>query len=225
MKRLLFFLVGFFLFSQSYSQDPELFKTWYLYSIYLEGHQDPYNIWEVEPAIFPTLIITEDLQYSGEGACNTFNGQFSYNNGLLFIDSFIPTTNTCDFQSHTQFETYYFSFFLEETDLQIGYVTETDLMINSPIFMSMHFSSVPLGISDNIISDVKIYPIPVSDKLNIDLEKDEFEKIMIYSIAGKKVLEMINIENPINVSSLSKGMYFLEIISSEGRNVQKFIKN
>lgn len=225
MKRILFFLIGFFLVSQSYGQNQELFKTWYLYSINLEGQQEPYNIWEVEPAISPTLTIAENLEFSGEGACNTFDGQYSYEDGILFIDSFNPTEYTCDFQSHTQFETYYFSFFMEGTDTQIDFLSETGLVINSPLFMSMQFSSQPLGVSENAISEVKIYPNPTSGKLFITLEKDKLEKIMIYSITGEKVTEAINIGNEIDVASLSNGMYFLEIISSEGRSVQKFIKN
>lgn len=48
---------------------------------------------------------------------------------------------------------------------------------------------------------------------------------MIFSMSGKKVLEVSNIENSINVSLLSNGIYFLKIISSEGRDFQKFIKN
>ena len=225
MKRLLIFLIGFFLLSQSYSQNPELFKTWYLYSIYLEGQQDAYNIWEVEPSIYPSLTITEGLEYSGQGACNTFSGQFSYNNGLLFIDSFIPTNNTCDFQSHIQFESYYFSFLMEGTDLQIDYIDETGLILSSPLFQSMQFSSVPLGTSENIISEVKLYPNPASDKLFISFKNSNLDKIMVYSISGEKVLEVLDFENSIDVSRLSKGMYFLEIISAEGRMVQKFIKN
>lgn len=225
MKRILLFLMGFFILSQSYSQDRELFKTWYLYSINLEGQQEPYNIWEVEPSISPTLTITENLEFSGEGACNTFDGQYSYQYELLFIDNFNPTEYTCDFQSHTQFESYYFSFFMEGSDTQISLLSETTLILESPIFMSMQFSSYPLGISDNTAADVKIYPNPTSDKLNISLEKAKFEKFRIYSITGEKVLEEINIGNEIDVSSLSKGMYFLEIITSEGINIQKFIKN
>lgn len=224
MKRFLFFLFGFFVLSQGYSQDPELFKTWYLYSINLEGQQEPYDIWKIEPVIHPTLTITPDLQFSGVGACNTFYGQYSYQNGLLYVDSFTQTTNTCDFQSHTQFEGYYFSFFNVGADSQINYLTVNNLTIESPLFQSMQFSKYPLGISENKISDVKLYPNPASDELFISLEKDRIEKILIYSISGKKVLEVINIENSIDVSPLANGMYFVEIISSEGRSVEKFVK-
>lgn len=226
MKQFVLFLFGLFFFSQSYGQDPELFKTWYLTSIYLEGQQVPYYISEVDPEINPTLTITEDLQYAGVAACNTFTGQYSYQNELLYVENFDPTNNTCNFQSHTQFEDYYFSFFMEETDTQIGYLSETYLILNSPIFTSMHFSDQPLGLAeDEKIIDIKLYPNPSSDKLMISSEIDKFKKMKIYSISGEKVLEVIDVENTIDISSLSKGMYFLEIISSEGRDIQKFVKN
>lgn len=157
---------------------------------------------DVEPSISPTLTITENLQYSGEGACNTFSGQYSFIYGDLSIDSFIPTTDTCDFQSHTQFENHYFEFFSEGMELQIDFISETELTLNSLFFTSMHFSSSPLGISKTTISEAKIYPNPTSDELFISLEKDKVEKIVISSISGKNVLETINVENQLTYHRL-----------------------
>lgn len=224
MKPLLLLLLSLLMLSQSHAQDPELFKTWYLYSINLEGEPQSYNIWEIEPAIAPTLTITEDLQFHGTAACNTFTGQFSYTDNLLFIENFNRTETTCDFQSHTQFESHYFSFFYENADLQISFLNETSLVLDSPLFQSMQFSSIPLGVPENTLSKTKLYPNPTTDEIFISSENNSIEKCIIYSISGKKILEAINTESSIDVSSLSKGMYFVELISSEGKDVQKFIK-
>ena len=70
-----------------------------------------------------------------------------------------------------------------------------------------------------------LYPNPVSNQLIIASEGIETEKIKVYSMSGIQVLEASAAANSIDVSNLSEGLYFIEISSSEGKRVQKFIKN
>lgn len=87
---------------------------------------------------------------------------------------------------------------------------------------------ITLGINDNVISEFQIYPNPTFDKLNIELN-NRAKTISIYSITG---IEVMKIEkNQINdkliqldVSSLSKGMYFIKIKSENKTTTKKFIK-
>ena len=79
-----------------------------------------------------------------------------------------------------------------------------------------------LGIDDLNQLDISIYPNPTSDKLYIDglIVKD----VIIYSVIGKAGLKMTN-QNTIDVSSLSKGVYFIKVSDGINSSTKKFIKN
>ena len=56
--------------------------------------------------------------------------------------------------------------------------------------------------------EVKLYPNPVRDILNIEIEND-IQSIEIYNIQGQKVLS--SNQKQINVSDLATGMYMVRI--------------
>lgn len=89
------------------------------------------------------------------------------------------------------------------------------------------------NIVDNSISSVqpKIYPNPVADELNISyISLQENTTITIRDILGK-IVYMENVKNKnlainqkIDVSTLEKGMYFIEFESINGKEQLKFMK-
>jgi len=74
-----------------------------------------------------------------------------------------------------------------------------------------------LNVEDSALETIKIYPNPVKYTLNIRYKL--LEDYIVYDIKGKKVLEGMN--NNIDVSSLSNGLYFLMI---NKKQIFKFIK-
>ena len=228
MKKLLFFVLGFIAF-KSFGQNPELFGTWYLtsYSVDLE---EPSYISNIQPPISPFLIIEETLDFSGEAACNPYIGNFGYdsNSNELILNSFDTTLGLCDFEEHNFFEVAYFSYF----NVGAGYefLLYIDNSGNKGLILSIDpgydlvYQEHPLSVSENILNDLRIYPNPVSDQLFITSEKSTIKTMAVFSTTGQKVLEIEGSSNSIDVSSLSKGIYFLEINSEEGKSVQKFIK-
>ena len=77
----------------------------------------------------------------------------------------------------------------------------------------------------------KVYPNPVTDNLTIELPKLENivaneNRIMIYDAFGKQILELVtnNLQQNINVSSLSNGVYYIMIAQNDQLTTQKFIK-
>lgn len=75
-------------------------------------------------------------------------------------------------------------------------------------------------------TEIRIYPNPVSDQLYIDNDLD-IERIIIVDINGRKLLIQNGRTNSINVSGLSKGIYFMNIYI-EGRiipTVLKFVRS
>ncbi|WP_449399496.1 T9SS type A sorting domain-containing protein [Chryseobacterium wanjuense] len=69
-----------------------------------------------------------------------------------------------------------------------------------------------------------MYPNPVSDVLNISMKVSKEEKVEIFNMEGRKVLEttITNGRNAINVSHLQVGDYILKIKGLELST--KFIK-
>jgi surface protein len=84
----------------------------------------------------------------------------------------------------------------------------------------------PLSINEDNFTTLKVYPNPVKNWLNINFGSSNQQVITITDVNGKIILNQKNASNllALDVSTLSNGLYFLNI-SSEGKNqVKKFIK-
>jgi PKD repeat protein len=75
--------------------------------------------------------------------------------------------------------------------------------------------------------NLALYPNPVQDELTIALQnKAALNAYAIYDISGKKVMaSTINPSNRIQVSGLSKGLYFIKVKAANSEMIGKFIKN
>ena len=83
-------------------------------------------------------------------------------------------------------------------------------------------------LSDLLASDsfglahFSIYPNPVSEIVNISLQDNLIlEKVNIYNALGQLVTS--EKQNTINVNTLSKGTYFVEVITSEGKATKTIV--
>jgi hypothetical protein len=234
MKNILLFLIGAFSCLQAFAQDPnpDLFQIWYLTNL-SDELGDEIIVSNVSPSIHPTFTITELLDFSGI-VCNEYGGFFTYDavNDQLFLDEFSPCLcGTCNNPppSHVTLEERYFEFFFTEglysyaiTDGPQG---DKILALDSQIFSTLIFSNTFLGVTDQKMNAVNVFPNPVSDELFITSESIPIEKIKVYSISGSQVIEVSSDLKFLDVSNLSEGIYFIEIFSSEGRSIQKFVKN
>jgi len=222
-KLILLFIVCSFNF-HGYAQDPDLYQTWYLNSMSGEVF-DPIYVSEIEPEITPSITITESLSFTGEGACNTFTGTINFLNPELEFQNFNNSTIDCTYESHTDLE--YYSFFQTESLIFYTITTENGIQylnLDNQIFEGLSFSNQLLSSSDHLKKSWNIFPNPVSNTLIIPSEINNIEAITIYSITGKKMLIIENKTNFIDVSNLSKGIYFMQVLTSEGKTVKKFIK-
>jgi len=67
-----------------------------------------------------------------------------------------------------------------------------------------------------LAKEIIIYPNPVSNVLNIKSLKHVIKEVTIYSILGKRINHIVSNFSHINVSSLSKGMYLVQIETTDG---------
>ncbi len=83
-----------------------------------------------------------------------------------------------------------------------------------------------LGIEDDGLSEVKLYPIPTNEILTIE-SSNPIISIEIYTILGQMVKQETLSENVtlLNVSFLSKGIYLIVLKDSRNRrHLKKIIK-
>ncbi|SHG45971.1 Por secretion system C-terminal sorting domain-containing protein [Flavobacterium fluvii] len=81
-----------------------------------------------------------------------------------------------------------------------------------------------LGLSKSQISELKVYPNPVSNgALYINSANNSEKQVVIYNILGQKVLQTKTTSEPINVSSLAKGAYVVKITEDGKSETKKLI--
>ncbi|MBU3010760.1 family 16 glycosylhydrolase [Polaribacter vadi] len=95
-------------------------------------------------------------------------------------------------------------------------------------YVRVYQEAVASVIHVNDLSKVKFYPNPVQNNLNIQLSSN-LEKFQaeIYNVSGQKILSFYQNSNhkTINLSHLSKGIYFLKYETENGIKIQKIVKN
>jgi hypothetical protein len=103
---------------------------------------------------------------------------------------------------------------------------------NSTVACSNTFtiSHTYVGVNEHIVfSDLKIYPNPVTDKLVItsnNFEQQNFE-LQISNALGQTIYNQTSLlnQNEINLSHLSKGIYFVKIQNTQQQKTLKILKN
>ena len=115
---------------------------------------------------------------------------------------------------------------ISESEYLQGYVHNGDTTgtVYSDAFFEQYSDIKKL--SDN---KIRLYPNPANDVLYFDFLPNEIKNVhlTIYNITGKNVFSKSNNnnDNTINISSLNKGIYFLEIKTVHQIEIRKFIKN
>lgn len=106
---------------------------------------------------------------------------------------------------------------IQKTDAGwVGPITATAGTANTGL------TTATLGIEENVMEELRMYPNPVSEGLLYVSFYDTYEKqVDIYSTVGKLVVSnTINSHQPIDVSHLSSGLYLVRIVE-EGKIVTK----
>ncbi|WP_034097314.1 leucine-rich repeat domain-containing protein [Flavobacterium psychrophilum] len=116
-----------------------------------------------------------------------------------------------------------------------GNVTQSNCALNVPTGTQAVYQAAAVWrnfspISGNLLSNhsfaiesnLKIYPNPVSEILNIALQEGlQLEKVNFYNTLGQLIKTTNHSE--INVSSFAKGNYFVEVITNQGKATKTII--
>lgn len=89
-----------------------------------------------------------------------------------------------------------------------------------------------VGIEENLLDQVIVYPTLVSDKINIEANANisSIESLVIYDCIGKVVYTESNIEfvankKSLDASQLPNGVYFIRLGENDYSSVKKIVKN
>ena len=84
------------------------------------------------------------------------------------------------------------------------------------------YHAIVTGLIKNVQEDetIKIYPNPAKDLLNVSLPNNQRTSVKLYSSIGQLIFsDVMVINGTIDISSLHKGMYFIEFINSKISNI------
>jgi Secretion system C-terminal sorting domain len=77
-----------------------------------------------------------------------------------------------------------------------------------------------LGIQQNSISGLKVYPNPAKDFLYITSDNNTTKQVEVYDVLGKVVLNTKTTNTPVNVAGLNRGVYVVKI-TEEGKTATR----
>ena len=70
-----------------------------------------------------------------------------------------------------------------------------------------------------------MFPNPANDYLNFATNSNEKIDVQIFDMLGKSVLRLENARNPVNISELNSGVYFVHIVLGTQNSTKKLIVN
>ncbi|HKK61078.1 MAG TPA: T9SS type A sorting domain-containing protein [Bacteroidales bacterium] len=76
------------------------------------------------------------------------------------------------------------------------------------------------------VPEVVYYPNPATDRLNIQVNDNAYQKLEIFNIAGQKVRNttLTSNQKAIDIANLSEGLYIISFTGEAGTHLSKFIK-
>ncbi len=81
-----------------------------------------------------------------------------------------------------------------------------------------------IGVEENQLNTVKIYPNPTKDLIFIDSKTDTIVRASVFDVLGKNVFQQIGNIQELDIKNLQSGMYFLRVATDVGEQVFKVIK-
>ena len=215
--------------SNSIAQDANIFeRTWYLYEVQSTDLGTYYDVSEIDRPIQPFIFINSDFSYNGEGACNTFDGNYDYIEQADEFSSqdFEETGNDCSSFDYNDFEQEYFSFITAWAYEITQDGSNFTLSLENGLFGFAELRSVPLSTNDITLRNLKIFPNPAQDVINIESENLEGQlHYNIVDVEGRIIEERDLDGNTIDVSGLASGVYMLKLQTENGAvETRKFVK-
>jgi surface protein len=106
--------------------------------------------------------------------------------------------------------------------IEFSMVTISDINNNNIATTAPSIGEITIGVLNTqefVDKPIKLFPNPTKGRIDIQGYNDKILDIILYDILGKQVLRL-NTKNYIDISTLKKGVYFMEL--NDGLNKTKF---
>ena len=205
---------------------PELYQTWYLSEVlYASGVY--WDVAYMEEDISPFMTISENLEFTGGGACNAFSGQYELSPTLEYqAIEFNVTAEDCGTPLLNSFESDYFGFISDWWNYEIIDDSEGQkLILMQPLDPFAVFQNYPLSTATHQAPSIRIYPIPTKETLYISSPQQPILRASYYNYSGQLLGSQTGPVEALDISQLATGVYLLQLETEEGTSVHKFVKN
>lgn len=234
----LYILICLLSFSICSAQDQQLFEnTWFLENLIIEG-EDNFPPFNSEVSNIPLDITVNQLSTQVCAPLISTDIEFSQVEDTFTVNQFIQFPTDCLEQDNQIFQNLYFITFFEAQlsprifDYEIEFVTNDSrqLILTNEEGNQAIYGAEPLSTQDFSKNNFAIFPNPAKENIVLSSSTHSGNLIIqIINIQGK-VLSNKNVafdnDDSINVSNLSKGIYFLNIEDESGnKSIKKFVKN
>jgi hypothetical protein len=176
-----------------------------------------------------TFTGTIDTQVDAYGTLNIPDlGNGVYNGSVTRLKSVQNLNLSLGFISGTAVLTFYN--YYDASNGNLVFRTNTVVMgspINDTSTVMESLLSVTLGVNNSELSgnQLKIYPNPVTDVLNISTNSSiVMRSVKIRDISGREVIKVDGNNTTLSVSHLQSGLYIATITTQKGTAIKKFIK-
>ncbi|MEK8180497.1 T9SS type A sorting domain-containing protein [Flavobacterium buctense] len=173
---------------------------------------------------------TTYFSFGSPGSCPSFTSAITFSEDSMYVKAFYSVCGAWPMQgcarndvvNYNQVIPTNIQFIVMSTNVITACETGTPVTVEN-VYTSTYNAN--LGIETFSNSSIKIYPNPVNNLLTVENTNNEaVEKIIITDCLGKKVIEMTQNFEQINVSMLPSGLYFLQCFSQTNKTQSKFVK-
>ncbi|OBX22773.1 MULTISPECIES: PQQ-dependent sugar dehydrogenase [Bizionia] len=191
-----------------------------------EGN-DPYNTSgcaDASTMVFPVSQYTHSN--SGEFKCS-ITGGYSYQGSQFpaFVDTYFFADYCSDEIGTLVFQNNTWTMAFTEPFNNKGWTTFGEDMAGELYIAATSTGEIfkiidtNLSVDENNLKTIKVYPNPATDSVSIDAfsASNTLSEVVIYDVHGKRIKTISNINKQhvnISVSSISSGLYFIEISDS-----------
>lgn len=238
MKTFSFFLIGLLLTSMQLRAQTEdlLDNTWYLEKVIVDGE----DVYMPTSNSYPVAYAEFNLEFLFTEYCNSLYADIDYHDSQEFTLSGQGLTFEGCWQLDDEYDEfdaiYYNDFFgfIEQFYQPFSYeITEESptllklTITNTNNDQAIYYSETLSTQDVEGFGMVKLYPNPAKSHFSVEGDTD-IKQIKIYNLTGQVVKEFQSksIESTNDISSLSSGVYFVELSSVNGNKiVKKLVKN